>query len=59
MSCNAGQISPVCAVAMETDIMFANPVKEVGVGRPLTALYFTFLSYWRNGREQNLYRRRW
>lgn len=35
-------------------IMFANPVDQVGVGRPLTSLHFTFLSYWRNEREQNM-----
>lgn len=58
MSCNASQISPVCAIAMETDITFAHSVDQGGVGRPLTSLHFTFLSYWRNRREQNMYKRR-
>lgn len=52
MSCNAGQISPVCAIAMETDIMLASPVIQVCVGRPLTSLHFTFLYYWRNRRTK-------
>jgi len=43
---------------METDIMFANPVDQVGTCRPLTSLHFTFLNYWRNRRELNVYRRR-
>lgn len=34
-SSNDGQISYVCVIAAETDIMFANPVDQVGVGRPL------------------------
>lgn len=50
MNCHAGQISPVCAIAMETNNL-ANPVDHVGVGMPLTSPHSTFLSYWRNGRE--------
>lgn len=54
MNCNAWQIFPVCAVAMETE----NLVDHLSVGRLLTSPNSTFLSYWRNVGEIDMYRRR-